>query len=165
MTCHTKDLYHYNTRATLDQGTQRHCSGELGVRGVFLVPELAWLICCVSTHDDYTSGKTLRGYQICFVLPALSSPMMLIVCPELWEHLLGVSWPAVAVRGNIMSGVCVTWLACSRFNASNGHTMASVQTQECQPTPPRYQQIFPLDSGAPWCLMWLLMQIKVASPQ
>ena len=35
VTCHTKDLYHYNTG--LHRGWGHHCSGELGVRGVFFV--------------------------------------------------------------------------------------------------------------------------------
>ena len=63
MTCHTKDLYHYNTG--LHRGWGHHCSGELGVRGVFFVLALLLsyehfiFVSIIPTNEDYIPWMSL----------------------------------------------------------------------------------------------------------
>ena len=164
VTCHTKDLYHYNTGAgdTIVQG-----SLGSGAYIYFFSALLNCWIVCVSICNKWRlhirdESQHTRDVCCCLLLSPPDTYDGHIVCPELWEHLLvsaGEQWVEWAA---IMSAVWPDWPV---------HALMPLMATLCpgsspgMPTPPRYQQIFPLDS-APWCLyLWLVMQIKVAASQ
>ena len=115
-------------------------------------------LCLSLIHKDYISGKKLSIPEMfcaplcwldtyagdCSVGVMGASPPCQLASSELWAAIMG----------------SVTRLACSRFNASNGHILSTVQPRNANTSEiPTNISV----RSAPWCL-WLLMQIKSRSP-